>query len=90
MMRAEWDAIAVDSAKKETYAQELLQLKKKEEDKWCAKAKALIIPAAPSTIQVQAHKAVEGGEMDEAIPVVPSEVCLHIQKLLTLAKTTKS
>ena len=55
-----------------------------------AKAKALVI-----TIQVQAHKAVDspigdvfgalGGEIDKAIPDVPSEVCLYIRKLLTLA-----
>ena len=95
MTRAEWEAIAEDSAKKAPDARELLRLKKKEEDEMRAKAKALVIPAPPNTIQVQAHKAVGspiddvfgglGGEMDEAIPDVPSNVCLYIRKLLTLA-----
>ena len=88
MTRAEWKAIAEDSAKKASDARELLRLKKKEEDEMRAKAKALVIPVTPNTIQVQAHKAVEspindvfgalGGEMDEAVPDVPSEVCLII------------
>ena len=56
-----------------------------------AKAKALIIPATPNTIQVQAHKAADspiddvfgalGGEMDEAVPDVQSEVYLYIKVL---------
>ena len=46
MPRAEWDAIAVDSAKKASDARELLRLKKKEEDELRAKAKALAIPAS--------------------------------------------
>ena len=60
-----------------------------------SKAKALAIPAPPSTIQVQAHKAVDspiddvfgalGEDMDEAVPDVQAEVCLYIRKLLTLA-----
>ena len=95
MTRAEGGATAVDSAKKASDVRELFRLKKKEEDEMRAKAKAIAIPAMPSTIQVMAHKAVDspiddvfgalGGEMDEAIPDVPSEVCLYIQKLLTLA-----
>ena len=45
MTRAEWEAIAEDSAKKESDARELLRLKKKdEEDKMHAKAKARAIP----------------------------------------------
>ena len=93
MMRAEWEAVAEDSAKKASDACELLRLKKKEEDEMRAKAKALVIPATPNTIQVQAHQAVGspidvfgalGGQMDEAIPDVPSEVCLYILKLHTL------
>ena len=59
MMRAEWDAIAEDSAKKASDARELLRLKKKDEDELRAKAKALVIPATPNTIQVQTHKAVD-------------------------------
>ena len=95
MTRAEWDAIAQDSAKKASDARELLRLKKKEEDEMRTKAKALAIPATPDTIEVQAHKAVDSpiddvfgalrGEMDEDVPNVQSEVCLYIRKLLTLA-----
>ena len=58
-----------------------------------AKAKALVIPATPNTINVQAYKSVDspiddvfgalGREMDEAN--LPSNVCLYIRKLLTLA-----
>ena len=95
LTRAEWDAIAVDSAKKESDTRELFRLKKKEEGEMRTKAKALVIPTTPNTIQVQAHEAVDspiddvfgalGGEMDEAMSDVPSGVCLYIRKLLTLA-----
>ena len=99
MSREEWDAIARDSAKKASDARELLRLQKKEEDELRAKAKAkadtLAIPATPSTVHVQAHKAVDspiddvfgalGGDMDEAVPDVQAEVCLYTRKLLTPA-----
>ena len=51
MTEVEWDAIAQDSAEKASDAQELLRLKKKEEDELRAKAKALAIPVTPGTIQ---------------------------------------
>ena len=63
LTRDERDAIARDSAKKASDAREFLRLQKKEEDELRAKAKAkantLAIPATPSTVQVQAHKAVD-------------------------------
>ena len=81
MTRAEWDAIAQDSAKKASDARELLRLKKKEEDEMRTKAKALAVPESPIDDVFRAL----GGEMDEAIPDVHSEVCLYIRKLITLA-----
>ena len=101
MTRSEWEAIAQDSAKKAADARELPSLKKKEEDELRAKAKAIAAPATP--LQIMAHhdgapvSPIDdvfgalglnlGEEMEEVPPDVPSEVCLYIRKLLTLAKS---
>ena len=96
---AEWDAIAVDSAKKASDTRELLQLKKKEDDELRANTNAVAIPETPKPTQTLAQAAIHdivdspiddvfrafGGETDEAIPDVPSEFCLYVRKLLTLA-----
>ena len=93
MTRPAWAAIAQDSAKKAADTRELLRLKKKEVDEIREKAKAIAAPATP--LQIMAHEApvspiddvvgALGDGMEEAPPDVPSEVCLYIRKLLTLA-----
>ena len=53
MTRAEWEAIAVDSAKKASDARELLRLKKNEEDAIRAKAIAALPPTPQLKIMAQ-------------------------------------
>ena len=55
MTRAEWEAIAEDSAKKAAHARELLRLKTKEEDELRAKA----IAAQPTPLKSMAQAAPE-------------------------------
>ena len=76
----------------------------KEEGELRAKANVLTIPATPKPIQILAQAAVDSpmddafgaleGEMDEAMPDAPSEVCLYGRRLaesfLPLPTTTKS
>ena len=99
MTRAEWEAIAEHSAKKAADAQELLRLKKNEEDALRAKA----IAAQPPTpqLKITAHVAPEspiedvfralanGDQETEAPPDVPAEVARYIRELLTKANETK-
>ena len=99
MMRAEWEAITEDSAKKAADAREMLRLKKYEEDALQAKA----IAAQPPTpqLKITAHAAPEspiddvfgalanGDEETEAPPDVPAEVARYIRELLTEANETK-
>ena len=51
--RAEWEAIAEDSAKKASDARELLRLKKKEEDE----LKAKTIAASPAPLKIMVREA---------------------------------
>ena len=74
-------------------ARELLRLKKKEEGKLRAKARALAVPTAPLQVMAQAApvspidgtSGALGEEAEEAPPDVPAGVCRYIPKLLALA-----
>ena len=96
MTRAEWEAIAEDSAKKAADACELLCLKKKEKDELRAKA----IAAQPTPLKIMAQVAPEspiddvfgawanGDETIETPPDIPAEVAQYIRKLLTIVNET--
>ena len=99
MTRAEWEAIAEDSANKASDAQELLRLKKNEEDAIRAKAIAAAPPTPQLKIMAQAAPespiddvfgALANGDEDVAAPPdVPAEVAKYIRELLTTANETK-
>ena len=90
MPRSEWEAIAEDSAKKTSDALELLRLKYDSRRRMRA---SFELKPRRSPLQIMGHAAPSspiddvfgalGGEMDEATPDVPAEVCLYIWKLLT-------
>ena len=101
MTRAEWEAIAVDSAKKAADARELLRLKKNEEDAIRARANAAQPPTplkimartAPESPIGDVFGALANGDGDvEAPPDVPADVAkyhVYVRELLTIANETK-
>ena len=98
MTRAEWEAIAKDSAKKAADACELLRLKNAVEDEQRNKAIAAqltplkIMARAPpkKTIDDGVGAWANGDEDVEAPPGVPAEVARYIRKLFTIANETKT
>ena len=102
MTRAEWEAIAVDSAKKAAdmreLLRELLRLKKNQEDAIQARAIAAQ-PPTPMGIMAQSAPqspiddvlgALANGDEDvDAPPDVPAGVAEYIRELLTMANETR-